>query len=53
MAIAGCLFRCSKAAFYAIKGDSDQVNKGLDKGIEALRRPPMSELGDALLELFD
>lgn len=47
------LFHAAKAGVAAIQGDSDKVNKELDKSIEVLRRPPLSELGDAISDLFD
>ena len=53
MGVVGSLFHAAKACVAAIQGDSDKVNKELDKSIEVLRRPPLSELGDAISDLFD
>lgn len=36
-----------------INGDSTESSKELDKAIESLRRPPLSELGDTLSDLED
>ena len=53
MGIAGCLFRLAKAGVAALQGDSDKVSHELDNSIEALRRPPLSELGDEIMDLID
>lgn len=53
MGVVGCLFHVAKAGVAAIQGDSGKVNKELDKSIEVLRRPPLSELGDAISDWFD
>ena len=53
MGVVGSLFHAAKAGVAAIQGDSDKVNKELDKSIEVLRRPPLSELGDEISDLFD
>ena len=53
MALGGCILRMTKAGIAAIQGDSEKVNKELDKAIEALRRPPLCETIDAISDLFD
>lgn len=53
MGLTGCLFHLVKVGVAAISGDSDKVSHELDKSIESLRRPPLSELGEAITDLFD
>jgi len=53
MAIAGCLYRLVKAGVAALDGDSVKVNHELDKGVEALRRPSLCEIGEDVLDWFD
>ncbi len=53
MGILSCLKHVVKGGIAAINGDSDKASKEIDKSIESLRRPPLSELGDAIDDLFD
>lgn len=53
MGLIGCLYHVGKSAVKQINGDSTESSKELDKAIESLRRPPLSELGDALSDLGD
>ena len=53
MGLTGCLFHLVKVGVAAVSGDSDKVSHELGKSIESLRRPPLSELGEAITDLFD
>ena len=53
MGILGCLRHVVKSGIAAINGDSEKAGKEIDRSIESLRRPPLSELGDAIDDLFD
>ena len=53
MGITGSLFRLAEAGIAALQGDSDKASKKLDKAVEAIKRPPLSELGDAISDLGD
>lgn len=53
MALGGALFHLCIAAIKAIAGNSDEAYDQIDKANDALRKPPLTETGEALSDLFD
>lgn len=43
----GSLFRLAEAGIAGVQGDSDKVREKIDKAVEAIKRPPLSELSDS------
>ena len=53
MAVGGAIIHLGLAGIKALLGDSDDAYEEIDKANEALKRPPLSETGEALSDLFD